>query len=73
MKEKKLSKIDRNKKLLHEMQSSDDQETPIEVKEIKRKLLVREFKCDCGFSVRLEGDFAKDMSINKCSVCRSKK
>jgi len=32
----------------------------------------REFKCECGISVRLEGDIAKDNRITKCSVCRSK-
>lgn len=38
----------------------------------KVNLSVREFKCECGISVRLEGDVAKDNRITKCSVCRSK-
>ena len=36
----------------------------------KVNLSIREFKCECGISVRLEGDIAKDNRITKCSICR---
>ena len=71
MKNQKSSKVDKNKKLLHKMQSTNNQEDSTEeIKDIKRKLLIREFKCECGISVRLEGDIAKDNRITKCSICR---
>ena len=72
MKNKKLSKVDKNKKLLHKMQSVDNQENFTEEIKESNKLSIREFKCECGFSVRLEGSLAKDLSITKCSKCNSK-
>jgi hypothetical protein len=68
---RKLSKVKQNKKILSSIQTQDYDMESIDTAE-KPKLLIREFKCECGFSVRLEGSLAKDLSITKCSKCNSK-
>lgn len=69
-----LSKVEQNKLILNAMAKDKNEESDeIEnVEQKEKKQSIREFKCECGISVRLEGDIAKDNSINKCSVCRSK-
>lgn len=69
---KSLSTNEKNKLILKAIStSSDDIEEVSDKKEEQTKTSIREFKCQCGFIVRLEGDIAKE-KIDKCSVCRSK-
>ena len=70
---KSLSTVEKNKLILQSLVKGNNQEEEIEKDKIeKEKTSIREFKCECGFFVRLEGDIAKDDKIVNCSVCRSK-
>ena len=69
--DKSLSTNEKNKLILKAMTNSSEEEIQEETEIKKVKTSVREFKCQCGFTVRLEGDVAKE-KIDKCSVCRSK-
>lgn len=72
--DKSLSTVEKNKLILQSMaKDTNNQEEEIETNKVeKEKTSIREFKCECGIFVRLEGDIAKDNRITKCSVCRSK-
>lgn len=69
-----LSKVEQNKLILNAMAKDKNEESDEteNVEQKEKKQSIREFKCECGILVKLEGDIAKDNSINKCSVCRSK-
>ena len=68
MKKNKLTSRSKNKRSTETIETN----TPIIENTLDKKInfSIREFKCECGISVRLEGDVAKDNRITKCSICR---
>lgn len=66
----KLSKAERNKLILNEIQSSEPEEKEENEEKPIKKTASRSFKCpDCGWEVILNGTVASDKSITKCSKC----
>jgi hypothetical protein len=66
---KTISKLNKNKKQLHDMSISDEEviveDTKLDIKTTKRR-----FVCDCGCEVTLEGFV--DTKRTKCSECLKK-
>jgi len=67
---KGLSKAERNKIILNDIQSSEPEEKEENEEKPIKKTASRSFKCpDCGWEVILNGTVASDKSITKCSKC----
>lgn len=69
--DKSLSTAEKNKLILASLNKSTESLAVEESTEGKAgKISTRAFRCECGIEVKLEGDVAIDMTINKCSKCR---